>query len=485
MISFRCQLIRGLRTAAVAGFFSLAFMSAPADGRPFQTGASTIDTGLVQPRLGMDRLKAVGGSYVRLIFYWSSIAPANKPVRWDPEDPSDPNYDWSVVDANVSNAVAAGLTPVVMVYSAPKWAERCSYKLPGICNPDPEMFEDFSKAAAVRFNGSQSNLPRVRFWQAWNEPNLHLFFQPQLSGSKTLSPDLYRELLNHFATAVKAADPGNKVIAGGLAPLDRPGGIGPLHFMRRLFCLKGRNKPKPVKKCKAATQFDIWATHPYTTGGPNHHAAGADDVSLPDLPKVRVVLEAARKAGRIKSDTKNIPMWITEFSWDSKPSDPGGVPMGTLRRWMAEAMYRAWKIGINQFFWLTLRDWRRESGTPWSQTIDAGLFFRGTTLESDRPKAIVQSFRFPFVSFRERKGIRVWGRTPDSTAGKVVFHYRLSGKWRRIGDARANRSGVFYKMIRTSIGKDRRGIVRAIFKGETAVPFSLKPTRDHYQPPFG
>jgi hypothetical protein len=31
----------------------------------------------------------------------------------------------------------------------------------------------------------------------------------------------------------------------------------------------------------------------------------------------------------------------------------------------------------------------------------------------------------------------------------------------------------------------RSGTVRARYRGETAVPFSLKPVKDFYQPPFG
>ncbi len=44
---------------------------------------------------------------------------------------------------------------------------------------------------------------------------------------------------------------------------------------------------------------------------------------------------------------------------------------------------------------------------------------------------------------------------------------------------------MFRKLIRSSAGKQKRGMVRAQYKGKTSVPFSLKPVRDYYQPPFG
>jgi hypothetical protein len=148
-------------------------------------------------------------------------------------------------------------------------------------------------------------------------------------------------------------------------------------------------------------------------------------------------------------------------------------------------MFRSWQAGVSNFFWLSLRDWPRAEGLPYSETIESGLYFRGATLEEDRPKKILQAFRFPFVSFREREAISIWGRTPESTGGKVILSYRLGGGWRRLGVVRANRYGVFRRAIRTGIGRGNRGLVRARYGTEMSLPFSLRPVRDRYQPPFG
>jgi hypothetical protein len=92
--------------------------------------------------------------------------------------------------------------------------------------------------------------------------------------------------------------------------------------MRELFCLSRELKPK----CRTRVHFDVWAHHPYTSGGPTHHALLRDDVSLGDLPEMRAVLKAAYRNGMIQS--RGPPgFWVTEFSWDTAAPDPHGLPL--------------------------------------------------------------------------------------------------------------------------------------------------------------
>ena len=163
--------------------------------------------------------------------------------------------------------------------------------------------------------------------------------------------------------------------------------------------------------------------------------------------------------------------------------------MRILTRWTSEAMFRAWNAGVSNFFWLSLRDWPRVEGLPYSQTVEAGLYFRGTTIEEDRPKRNLRAFKFPFVAFGKSRGVFVWGRTPQSTAGKVVLSYRKGSGWRRIGTTTADRNGMFKSLVRTrftrKIGRLKRGGVRASYRGQDSLGFSLRPVKDFRQPPFG
>lgn len=451
--------------------------------RPLVTGVSGLDSSGEQLRY--QRVRAAGASFVRITIFWQSIAPNAEPVLWDPTNPADPNYRWEVPDREIRQAVSSGLDPLVQIYGAPRWAQRCrtASNTGAPCDPDPADVADFGEAAAGRYAGGFAGLPRVRHWQLFNEPNLSLFFNPQRRGGRPVSPALYRKLINPFTRAVKAARSSNLVVGPGLAPLGTPGNVAPLDFMRRLLCMKGRRRPQPIQGCKRTTLFDVWATNPYTTGGPTHRAAGADDVSLGDLPEMNRLLRAAERAGRIESDLDPVPFWVTEFSWDSKPPDPGGLPWRIHARWAAEAMYRAWGAGVSAFFWYQLRDDAR-NGARFDASVQSGLYLRGASVAQDRPKRVLRAFRFPFVAFRGGRGIRIWGRTPTSGAGPVAIEVRVRSGWRRVATVRANADGIFRRLVRTRYGRGG-GLVRARHGSAGAVPFSLTYVRDFYQPPFG
>ena len=336
-----------------------------ASARSLVTGISDPGSTRSGSPLVFSRIRDAGARFVELPAFWQEIAPAAEPTAWSPGDPGDPNYDWSTLDAGVSRAVDAGLTPMVQLAGAPSWAERCQFghSTPWAgCNPDPYAFAQFAKAAARRYGGQFEGLPRVSYWEPQNEPNLKLFFNPVFRNGKPVSPALYRTLLNKFTEAVKSVDGSNVVVAAGLAPI---GTMAPLRFARLLLCMSGRRHPRPTHNgCRGGVHFDIFGMHPYTTGGPTHSAADPDEIALGDLPKLQRLLRAADRAGRIKSQSRLTPLWITEFGWDSKPPDPGGLPMRIHARWAAEAIYRAWKAGVSHFFWFEIRDEARRSTGP-------------------------------------------------------------------------------------------------------------------------
>jgi hypothetical protein len=469
----------------MAVLWSLSPQAETARALPLITGIDSVQN----DALAFQRIRAVGATMAVGFVGWSIIAPDTEPADWQPTDPADPHYDWTSIDSWVQQAIAAGLTPLLQVYSAPRWAQRCvdadaSTSTP--CDPDPQKFADFARVAATRFSGRFAGLPRVRYWQGLNEPNLSLFFNPQFIGKKPASPALYRKLINAFYFAVKSVHPSNLVLAAGLGPIARPPWtIGPMGFTRELLCMRGRHNPQPTRgSCEGGVHFDIFDIHPYTTGGPTHRGK-VDDVQLGDLEKLQELLAAADRAGRIKGRFQRTPLWITEFSWDSRPPDPGGVPMRILTRWTAEALYQAWQAGVSRLFWLSLRDNPLDPKLPFSETIEAGLYFRGATIAEDRPKRHMYAFRFPFVAYSQKDGFSFWGRTPNSRSGRILIQIRQGGRWRNAAVARADRHGIFEGEVEGGYGRKRRGVVSARYRRETAIPFSLKPVKDFYQPPFG
>lgn len=454
--------------------------------RPLTTGVSDV---FDNDAMAFANAQKAGVKRVQTLVRWAQIAPNNEPPNWNPADPADPHYDWKSMDLWVLRAVQAGLTPVLVVYGAPLWTQRCPDSLKdgtAPCNPDPAALAAFATAAARRYSGSFGGLPKVSYWQGLNEPNLSLFFNPQFEGDRPASPDLYRTLINSFYAAVKSVDPSNLVLAAGLGPIAVPGyTIGPMRFTRILLCMKGGRPPRPMPgDCGGGVHFDIFDIHPYTTGGPTH-TGGANDVELGDLGKLKDLLKAADRAGRIKGSFKSTPLWITEFGWDTNPPDPGGLAMKIATRWTAEALYRAWSAGINDFFWFSLRDFPPQPGVPFSETLQSGLYFRGADIAQDQPKQLMYAFRFPFVSFPRKKGLFFWGRTPTSSRGKVRIQIWKRGRWIKAVATRADAAGMFSGVIRTGYGRNLRGSVRAHFAGESSVPFSMRPVKDFRQPPFG
>jgi hypothetical protein len=476
-----------IRLALTTALASLGFVLAlsPAVGaQPLITGVAGLDD---YKAPSFAEVKATGARFVRIPVSWDSVAPKTIPRAWNPADPSDPNYRWGEPDSAVAEAIAGGLTPLLQIDGAPRWAERCtppSYAAGAVCDPEPAALAAFATAAARRYSGSFGGPPRVRYWQGLNEPNLSHFFFPQYAGSAPRSPALYRPLANAFYDAVTGVDRSNVVLLGGLGPIAIPKyTIGPMRFVRELLCMRGKARFRPAPgNCDGGVRFDVFDIHPYTTGSPAHRG-GVDDVQLGDLGKLQRLLAAAQRAGRIDSRYRRVPLWITEFAWDSKPPDPGGLPMKTLSRWTAEALLRAWRAGVSHFFWFPLRD--QPQGAAFDQTLQGGLYFRGPIPGQDPPKEVLRAFRFPFVAYPKSGGLVYWGRTSASSAGRVTIQIREGGRWRGVAAARANRAGIFQGTVRTDYGRGGHGQARALFRGELSLPFAMRGVADFPQPPFG
>jgi hypothetical protein len=430
-------------------------------------------------------LRRTGARFVRTFVNWELVAPhgASKPAGFDPKDPGDPAYDWTSIDGQVRMAVARGFAPIVYVQTAPKWAQACTANSTA-CRPSPSELAQFMTAAARRYSGSFSRLPRVRYWQIWNEPNLPSYLTPQYDANgRPASPLWYRAMVNAAYDAIHAVRKDNVVIAGGQSPFgpdaDSPDRVAPLTMMRMLLCLSASAKPKPV--CRKRVKFDAWAHHPYTSGGPLHHANSRNDVSLPDLWRMRVLLDAGAKSGNLVSRGP-VRFWVTEFAWDTSPPDPKGIPEELHARWVAEALYRMWDQGVSLVTWFQIRDQAWGSGGP----FQSGLYFRGEDgVASDKPKMALTAFRFPFVAFRNSgtRQVDYWGRSPRGRA-PVIVEVQDAGQWRRVSTDRPNSNGIFTGRFAFAA---RTGLVRARLAtgNDSALPFSLVVPPDRPGCPWG
>ncbi len=464
-----------LATSAVAALV----LAAPLAAGPLQTAVAEHDEFVSTDgvaNVALRRIRDAGATAFRVNLKWYEAVPEARPTDFHPGNPDDPAYDWTIFDRKLELLAANGLQPIAIVKDPPDWAKRAATPA------DVQEFGDFVHAAALRYSGRSPGIPRVRFWQVWIEPNVGKFFAPQFVNGRLIAPALYRRLVNAAADAVHSVHPDNAVIAGGFSPFTNEAAraIAPLRFMRDLLCMSKGPNPKPT--CGERTKLDIWSHHPYTSGGPTHSANLPDDVSLGDLPEMRRLLEAAVKAHHVVS-SQHVRFWVTEFSWDTKPPDPRGLPVLLQARWTSEALYRMWKAGISLVTWLQLRD------APYpGNSVQSGLYYRGATLQADRRKPTLNAFRFPFVALGESGSILVWGRTPAGRPARVVVERSSARGWRPFLTMRTDRYGIFTRRI--AAGETSRGYLRARVAGAgeaaaTSRPFSLVRPPDRFVSPFG
>jgi hypothetical protein len=464
----------GLALIVAAVALAAAVVGAARAARPFETavvGADPQDFGTVH---------ALGATMVRITIGWSSVAPAAPvPAGFQPSNPRDPHYDWSPVDVQVEQAVKHGLQPILDIVGAPSWAQaEAPAGYPSNSGfPELRALAQFARAAALRYGGHVGRLPRVRYWAVWNEPNLSTYLSPQMVRGDPVAPRFYGEMVDAMGAAVKAVHANNLVVAGELAPFRditpethaQNKDWGPLSFMRSLLCVSPQLHPT----CNRKVRVDIWSTHPYTSGGPTHNAELPNDVSLGNLGEMRAILDAAVASHHVLS-RGTLRFWVTEFSWDSDPPDPGGVPTKLLERWVPQALYEMWRSGVSLVTWFSLRD----------EPMTTSPFQAGFYYVNGRPKPYLEGFRFPLVAFPRGSGVYVWGRTPWGKSGRVVVEQRMGGgAWKRLGIVSTGSNGVFEQTFHVP----RSGRVRGCWLGsaEQTLPFSLKAVPDRFFNPFG
>jgi len=416
--------------------------------------------------LAFKRIGAAGATVVRIPVNWRDIAPASPPAGFQASDPSSPGYDFARIDAAVSDAVAAHLEPLLVVSHAPAFAEaphRWAFAYPGSWAPDPAALHDFAVALARRYDGSFADplvpgalLPRVRLLQAWNEPNLPRYLEPQwvVQGRhwSAFSPLLYRQMLNSFYAGVKSVEPADTVVAAGLAPTGDPAGVGrmaPLPFLRSTLCLER------AARCAQPARFDVLAFHPLSVANPDLPAPSALDVSISDAAKITALLRRAERLHTVRPAGAK-PVWVTELNWQSAPQSPGGVPARLQARWVSRALHRLWVAGIQLVDWQFLIDPypALRLADPTGATLElarpAGLYLPGAGGDPAlaRPKAFLTGFALPFDPLRvDRARVRVWALL--TRAGEPVRLQRRwrSGRWLTVARLHADGHGVLNVLV--------------------------------------
>lgn len=410
----------------------------------------------------LGRVTESAGEIVRLDEQWFTLAP-KRPL--DPASPADPAYRWDRLDQAARLASAAGLQIGITIEYAPTWAEgpsRPRSAARGTWKPDPSEFGHLGRALARRYDGTfpdpkalGQSLPRVKYFQAWNEPNLSHHYTPQWvaarRGFRQYSPSGYRALLNAFYDGVKASQPDAKVVAAGLGPFGDPISNGqripPAAFWRTVFCF--RNAKLATVDCPSPAKFDILDHHPYSVGPPERKALNPDDVTIPDLHKIVRPLRQAERKGLVLPKGQH-RLWASEISWDSSPPDPEGVPDRTRALWIPRTFEILWSAGVDSIFWFLIRD--MEPTPSFAATYQSGMYLHDGTA-----KASQAAFRFAVSKTYKNGKRRVWARLPGT--GTLTIERRAGAAWRVM----SRTTGTLGVVVRRSFAMARSTPVRVRF----------------------
>jgi hypothetical protein len=307
-----------------------------------------------------NQLRALRAGIVRITIDWSSVA-RRRPVS--AADPADRAYDWTAADRVVSQAALKNVRVLATIYGTPRWAGRAKNRLPRRVT-DLRLF---AYAAAKRYSGTYRvrpseneparELPAVRHWLAWNEPNNPVFLKPQWKRFRgTWRPQSaldYAKICSAVWKGVHATRiRGEKVACGVTGPrgndaprTSRPS-TSPLVFMTWL-------------RRAGLRRFDAYAHHPYYANRFERPSTVPRSKKAVTLGNIGVLIKQLNRLyGR------KMRLWITEYGYQTRPPDRHfGVRYATQAKYVHQAFALARKTRrIDILVWFLIRDERRLSG---------------------------------------------------------------------------------------------------------------------------
>jgi len=411
--------------------------------------------------------------------------------RFRPADPSTyPTRNWDRYDNLVKEAEKYGLRVYFTITGpGPSYAHR---KAPsnqranaGTYRPYASRYRSFVEAVGKRFSGTYRDenavrmpLPRVVLWSLWNEPNQAGWLSPQwekVGGQNVpVAPALYRQLHQAGVQGLERSGHGNdSIFLGETAPLGSSqsgprNGLRPVPFLREMLCLKPDGTPyagpdADRRRCQdfvrnPTLKATAFAHHPYTkkaapTIAPKH----PDEITMANIGTLGPLLDglAAQSAGKMPAD---LPIFLTEFGYESEPDPRNGIPFFRQAEFNQLAEFLAYNQprvkATTQFLLkdtpplrrspITRKAYKVGSREYWS-TYQSGLY---TVIGRAKPAAF--GYAFPLVVFPGAEGmVSFWGQArfrPNGASDTVIFMWRPEPKapWQQLGGGIATTLSNFF-----------------------------------------
>ena len=253
--------------------------------------ASAVETGVNET---MSQTLPVGQTAAELGADWVRVW-----GTWENAEPNPGQFNQSYLDmlaGKAADAKARGVKVLMIVGRTPAWANggRGATAPPA----DPAQFGAFMGELARR-------IPAVDAWEIWNEADGAEFW---LGGP---DPAGYAALLRAAYPAVKAAQPGDVVVTGGMVGNN-------MDFLEQLYTHGAQGS------------FDAVGVHTDTaclTDGP-------DVIYRDEQGRVgRYTFTGYREVHAVMSRHGDgaKPIWMTELGWNTQTTAPGSCPVGTKR----------------------------------------------------------------------------------------------------------------------------------------------------------
>jgi hypothetical protein len=504
-------MIRRSRRAAVL-VATLVTAAIPAAARADSTQESIFqdDNHLVYASAGtvantLDTLAELGVDRVRITVKWSAVAPAPMssayPTNFNASDPASyPAANWAPYDRVLELALARGIGvdfnitapgPIwAMKHGAPTAKEADHYA------PNVNEWSQFVSAVGTRYDGSYvppapptssttpppngilglpitlptlsreaapytppsgatatnpQALPRVHYWEIWNEPNVDGWLAPQwrkVGRANVLnSPRLYRQYLDAafgalYQTSHTAAH--DTILIGDTAPEGYPvptvyPEVEPMPFVQALYCVNGLYHPlsgQAAANLGCPTKFSGAAfrkAHPalFTATGYAHHpyyfyfppsfvSSNTGFVPMANLSRLEGGLD---RAYRLYGAGGHLPLYLTEYGYQTNPPDPyQTVSPAQQAAYLNQADYMAYRDprvrSVSQFLLYDDNpDPTQTTGSVayWA-TFQTGLLTAGGT-KKPAYQAYMLPIWIPYSHFRRGSSTPVWGQLRPAPRG--------------------------------------------------------------------
>jgi hypothetical protein len=465
------------------------------------------------------QLAALGVERIRVSVIWALVAP-------NPMSTTRPNFDatnpaaypagaWNRYDVLVTDAQALGIHLDFDVTSpAPIWATaRAPANIPSKFDknyyPSAAQFGQFVQAVGTRYSGSfviksppppptptptlfglplppaltgttatpapavPAPLPRVDYWEIWNEPNEGGWLTPQwrrgptrraVHGGKSsttwieASPVVYRGLLDRAWSALATTGHGGDTIlvgdtsAKGSISRGTLPAMPPMTFLRALYCVNNAYRPLTGSRAAALScpttgqpgalgaqhpaliQATGYADHPYSfTLPPNVLSTDPTWATLADLPRFERALQRIYASYSVPAPS-GVPLYLTEYGYKSDPPNPFvHVSQAQQAKYINQGEYMAWSDPyVRALAQFELVDSGPQTSQPVGTPLYWGTFQTGLINLSGVPKPSYFSYRIPIWVPDPRSGPRVtvWGQLrPANHAGPQTgfIEYKPAG----------------------------------------------------------